>query len=75
MKKFFEMSQPELDTKLGPVIANTVQQNFTAAGHTIYRDEHCQAQDEFVREYADGRKEVVRVDAEGEGFVLVRAID
>jgi hypothetical protein len=74
MKDIFNLTQAELDQRMEPVVKQLVNKSFARAGFILYRDLNCVAEAEFIREYADGRKELVRIDRETMEFELIRVI-
>lgn len=61
MKGFIELIQEELDKLLAPVVKKLVQKSFEKAGYILYQDHRCAEDSEFIREYKDGTKELLKM--------------
>lgn len=63
MSNVFNLTQAELDELLKPRVKQLVDDSFKKAGYILYRDARCTTEEMFVREFQDGRKELLRMDA------------
>ena len=75
MKSVFDMTQEELDKRFNPVINRLVSEQFANVGYVLYQDEQCDRENVFVREYSNGRKELVRMGDEPLQYEVIREIE
>jgi len=53
-----------LEKRLGSLAEKLVKQALDMGLYKSYRDNHCNSPEEFVHEYKDGRKELIRINCQ-----------
>jgi len=73
MKDIFSLTQKEMDEHFEPIVKQAMNDALAKGGYILYRDENCVTDAEFIHEYADGRKELVRIDEKTGDSQFIRA--
>jgi hypothetical protein len=66
MKNVTDLTQDELDKKLTLVVEKLIQDAFDSKGFITYQDERCTTGAEFIKQYPDGREELVLLNSKRE---------
>lgn len=63
-KSIFNQSADDLETRLGSKTDLVNQQALDQGLYISYRDHNCTSSDQFVHEYKDGRKQLIRINSQ-----------
>jgi hypothetical protein len=63
-KSKFDLSAQELEQKLSQKTDLVNKEALDQGLYISYRDHHCVNPDQFVHEYKDGRKELIRINSQ-----------
>ncbi len=59
---FFDLTPSQQEDLLNKVLEKEIQRTLDIGLYVTYRDKHCISDDEFIHEYKDGRKQLVRIN-------------
>ena len=70
----FEMSEDELAEHLRPTAEMAKQKAWDLGLPEIYKNRDCDGEDQFIREYPNGRKELVSLDITSRTFIILKTL-
>ena len=60
---FVDLTPSQREALLNKVLEIEIQRTLDMGLYVIYRDKRCVSDDQFIHEYKDGRKQLVRINS------------